>query len=465
MQALTLCDLLYVSQREVIVVHYLHGVWRYQEYNEHNKSSRFFLCSYYYKSCYIMSKRIIIPSVLCTIILIVAIFTCIGGGSKIEVILPEQPNNEDTVNSEEVKDSIKLKVYVENSGSMDAYMCAGSNLKDAVFDYVSDLKRLSTSCSLYYINSKVILCESDLNSYIKNLTPQSFAHEGGDRNNTDLRQIMDTIIKRNDSTTVSIFVSDCVFDLPQNAIDFLGNCQISIKNIFRDALDANSNLGVEIIRLESKVDGKWSFGQKPDSKFKNNVKRPYYIWVIGDQRYLAKFNRNVPIEDIKGGIKKYCAYATPKTIPVILDRKIINTNHSGKTFVEFLVDLWGSLQMEKVCIDTAQYKTNNPSQVRIASVDKITDKTSSYSHVIKLEISNPETIYSENISFSYPYLAEWISEYDDTTGELKDENLAKTTGLKALIQGVAEAYKNYSKSEVSKNLITYGTISFELKKQ
>lgn len=41
MQALTLCDLLYVSQREVIVVHYLHGVWRYQGYSELNKSSRF----------------------------------------------------------------------------------------------------------------------------------------------------------------------------------------------------------------------------------------------------------------------------------------------------------------------------------------------------------------------------------------------------------------------------------------
>ncbi len=32
-----------------------------------------------------------------------------------------------------------LKVYIENSGSMDGYMCDGSQLKDAIFDYVSDL--------------------------------------------------------------------------------------------------------------------------------------------------------------------------------------------------------------------------------------------------------------------------------------------------------------------------------------
>ena len=77
-----------------------------------------------------MNKKFLIPIVICTIIVIAVISTCVGGGSKIilqwNAVLPP----------EEINDSIELKVYVENSGSMDAYMCAGSNLKDAVFDYV-----------------------------------------------------------------------------------------------------------------------------------------------------------------------------------------------------------------------------------------------------------------------------------------------------------------------------------------
>ena len=108
-----------------------------------------------------MNKKLIIPVVLCTIIIIAAISTCVGGGSKILVewdAVPAPPEN---------NDSIELKVYVENSGSMDAYMCAGSDLKDAVFDYVSDLKRFTSSCSLYYINSKVIPFNGELNTYIK----------------------------------------------------------------------------------------------------------------------------------------------------------------------------------------------------------------------------------------------------------------------------------------------------------
>ena len=393
-----------------------------------------------------MNKKFLIPIVICAIIVIAVISTCVGGGSKIKLqwnaVLPP----------EEINDSIELKVYVENSGSMDAYMCAGSNLKDAVFDYVSDLKRLTTSCSLYYINSKIILYNGELKSYIKDLTPQSFARAGGNRGNTDLRDIIEKIIRANGKQTVSVFVSDCILDIPENAIDFFGNCQVSIKNTFNEALSANPDLGVEIIKLESKFDGYWYCGH--NSTHLTDVKRPYYIWVIGDQRYLAEFNKKVPIENIIGGIKEYSAYAAPQKIPFDMNRSTYVTNHSGKINVEILVNLRGSLQSSDLYKNTAQYKSANPSQVTVISACEITDASSPYSHVITLEIDNPETLKHETLTFSYPYLANWVSNSDDTTGTNVKENLDRTTGLMALIKGVAEAYKNST---------TYGSVSFELK--
>lgn len=393
-----------------------------------------------------MNKKLLIPIAICTVIVIAIISTCVGGGSKIKLqwnaVLPP----------EEVNDSIELKVYVENSGSMDAYMCAGSNLKDAVFDYVSDLKRLTTSCSLYYINSKVIPYNGELNSYIKDLTPQSFAKAGGDRSNTDLRDIFEKIIRANGKQTVSVFVSDCILDIPENAIDFFGNCQVSIKNIFNEALSANPDLGVEIIKLESKFEGYWYCGH--NRELLKDVKRPYYIWVIGDQRYLAEFNKKVPVENIIGGIKEYCAYAAPQKIPFDITKSTYVTNHSGKINVEVLINLRGSLQSGTMCKNTALYKSANPAQVTVASVNEITDASNRYSHVITLEIENPETLRSETLTFSYPHLATWVSNSDDTTGANVKENLDRTTGLMALIKGVAEAYKNST---------TYGSVSFELK--
>ena len=393
-----------------------------------------------------MNKKLLIPIVICTIIVIAVISTCVGGGSKIKLqwnaVLPP----------EEINDSIELKVYVENSGSMDAYMCAGSNLKDAVFDYVSDLKRLTTSCSLYYINSKVILYNGELKSYIKDLTPQSFARAGGNRGNTDLRDIIEKIIRANGKQTVSVFVSDCILDIPENAIDFFGNCQVSIKNTFNEALSATPDLGVEIIKLDSKFDGYWYCGH--NRELLKDAKRPYYIWIIGSQKYLAEFNKKVPVENIIGGIKEYSAYAAPQKIPFDMNRSTYVTNHSGKINVEILVNLRGSLQSSDLYKNTAQYKSANPSQVTVISVCEITDASSPYSHVITLEIDNPETLKLETLTFSYPYLATWVSNSDDTTGTNVKENLDRTTGLMALIKGVAEAYKNST---------TYGSVSFEFK--
>ena len=391
-----------------------------------------------------MNKKIVVPIVICAIVIIFIGFTIIG---KRKIKLEWDPVPITTEN----RDSIELKVYVENSGSMDAYMCAGSNLKDAVFDYVSDLKRFSTSSSLYYINSKVIPFNGDLNNFVKNLTPQSFAQAGGNRANTDLRQILDTIVKANGKQTVSVFVSDCILDIPQNAIDFLGNCQVSIKNTFNEALAEDPELGVQIIKLVSKFEGYWYCGH--NREFLKDVKRPYYIWVIGNQKYLAEFNKKVPVENIIGGIENYCAYATSQKIPFHMNKSTYVTNHSGKINVELLVNIRGSLQSDKLYKDVAQYQSANPEQVVVESIKEIT-ASSSYSHVINLEISKPETLKSETIYFSYPYLATWVSSSDDTTGQKVKDNLNKTTGLMALIKGVAEAYKNST---------TYGSVSFELK--
>ena len=393
-----------------------------------------------------MNKKLLIPIVICTIIVIAVISTCVGGGSKIKLIWDA------VLPPGEINDSIELKVYVENSGSMDAYMCAGSNLKDAVFDYVSDLKRLTTSCSLYYINSKVIPYNGELNSYIKDLTPQSFAKAGGDRSNTDLRDIFKKIIRANGKQSVSVFVSDCILDIPEKATDFFGNCQVSIKNTFNEALSVNPDLGVEIIKLESKFEGYWYCGH--NRELLKDVKRPYYIWVIGDQRYLADFNKKVPVENIIGGIKEYSAYAAPQKTPFDITKSTYVTNHSGKINVEVLINLRGSLQSGTMCKNTALYKSANPAQVTVASVNEITDASNRYSHVVTLEIENPETLKLETLTFSYPYLATWVSNSDDTTGANVKKNLDKTTGLMALIKGVAEAYKNST---------TYGSVSFELK--
>ena len=392
-----------------------------------------------------MNKKIIIPAIVILLALIFSVATCMGGG-KIKVEWNEVPPVGLSM------DSIELQVYVENSGSMDAYMCPGSNLKDAVFDYVGDLQKYSCSTSLNYINSQIIPYKSDLNSYIKDLTPQSFAKAGGNRANTDLREIFSKMMAQHKEHTVTVFVSDCILDIPESATDFFGNCQVSIKNTFNKALAENPDLGVVIMKLESKFDGYWYCGK--NSEKLSNVKRPYYIWVIGDKRSIAMLNEKVPVNDIIGGIKEYCAFTGKAAIPFTIDKSLYAINHSSKINIDVMVDLRQSLQSELVIKNIGQYKSSNPAQTIITSIQKITASSSKYSHVVNLEISNPETVKTETITFSIPYMSSWVELSNDSTGMNVKNSIDKTTGILSLVKGVAEAYKQSTE---------FGSVTFNLK--
>lgn len=341
-----------------------------------------------------------------------------------------------------VPDSIELKVYVENSGSMDAYMCPGSELKDAVFDYVSDLEDNAKSVELNYINSSLIPYHGGLDAYIRNLTPASFAAAGGNLSNTDLRTIFQTILKRHKVNTVSILVSDCILDIDGNATAYFGNCQVSLKNTFNDALKRMPTLGVEIVKLESSFSGYWFCG--PNKQRLSNVKRPYYIWVIGDANVLAKINKTAPINNVIHGIKEYCAFSPVTQFAYNLENTHFVVSHTNAIKVNLYVNLAASLQNDAVITSPSSYSTNKPGQIMINTIARMSAKNSIYSHVIMMDINDPRALGNVDINFNYPSVPAWVISSNDDSGTNIMKNLDKTTGLKYLVEGVAEAYKEYA---------------------
>ena len=283
------------------------------------------------------------------------------------------------------------------------------------------------------------------------MTPQSFAKAGGNRGNTDLRDIFNKVLANHTANSVSVFVSDCILDIPQSATHYFGNCQVSIKNTFSEALVKFPDLGVEIIKLQSKFDGYWYCGK--NSEKLSDVKRPYYIWVIGNKHILAMLNQKVPVSDIIGGIQDYCAYSTSQQIPFDITQKRFPINHANKINVDLLADLSSSLQEESLIENVYQYTPSDPVFVKVLSIVPIQKAGSRFSHVIKLEISNPKTIKSVGISFVCPQIAQWVKLSNDSTGVYAN-SVDKTTGVLSLVQGVADAYKDCQ---------TFGSIEFNIK--
>lgn len=384
-----------------------------------------------------MNRIIIISFALLALIAI--FFSLIGCHKKIEV------------ESNPVASTIKtgkpvLKVFIENSGSMDGYMCDGSQLKDAVYDYVSDLNRHTKSTKLYYINSAIIPYNGNLTAYIKDLNPTSFHQAGGDTSNTDLGDLIARILETVNDSTVSIFVSDCILDLPsKNAAKFLTICKIRIKDEVVNAQKRIPNLGVEILKLSSDFNGKY-FHPDGTVELLKNVKRPYYIWIFGDKNYLAKLNTEVPISMLnKYGLEGIVAFSNQSKIPYdVTNRaktgKIINSSRGGYK-ITIRADFRTTLQSDIAILDKNNYKFNNANLI-LEGIYPIKDDKSEYTHFMNFTIPEGTQLVEDCLTLNAPPMPNWVTESNDDSDVIISKNLNKTIGIKYLIQGVAASYLN-----------------------
>ena len=357
-----------------------------------------------------------------------------------------------TWKSEEVQmpsNNFKLKVFVENSGSMDGYMCAGAELKDAVYSYSSTLSSYADTTELHYINSKIIPYRDEMKSFISDLTPQKFRSAGGDRSNSDIAAMFEEILSKTDDNTVSIFVSDCILDVPNgDATKYFENRSIDIRNAFTKYLNKHTDLGVEIFRLESTFNGRYYYSS--GSEVLNDTKRPYYMWVIGNKNILAYVNKEVPFSEIRHGVKNYLAFSTSSIVTFEItniygmakgNQCICTKNRQGE--YEFLIktNLQFTLQESDILCSSANYTTLN-FNVRVNGITEVST-SSQYTHVINMSINSRNDIkgFAERIALKPMYTPLWLEEANDDTGIEVKKNINKTTGIKYLIQGVADAYK------------------------
>lgn len=368
-------------------------------------------------------------------------FCCVLNGCRKKIEVSNTP-----IASTIKSDKPVLKVLIENSGSMDGYMCDGSQLKDAIYDYVSDLNRNTSMTELFYVNSAVIPYKGNITSYIKNLNPIAFRQAGGNRANTNLGNMIANVLELVNDTTVVVFVSDCILDLPsKDAKDFLTNCEIRIKDEVINTQKRMPNLGIEILKLSSDFRGKY-FYTNGSVEILKGVKRPYYIWIFGDKNYLAKLNSEVPFSQlVKYDLGGIVAFTNQSAVPFDifnngLTSKVVVPSH-GDYHITIQADFSITLQPDGMVQDKRNYTFNN-STLTVDGIYPISDHKSKYTHFIKLTIPKGTNVAQECLTFNTPKLPSWVSESNDESGTNIQANIDKTTGIKYLIQGVADAYKN-----------------------
>lgn len=352
-----------------------------------------------------------------------------------------------------------IKMYVENSASMDGYVSGGSDLCDLVQGYLYNTSELSPrGLSCYFINNQIIHIGSDIEEYIKKITPAQFKKEGGNRGSSDLADIFKQIIPKGD--TVAILVSDCIFSPGQkrDASEYVTRQYNQIKHLFHE-FALNNNTSILIYRFVGKFNGTYYDCKDNPSKYNNGV-RPFFLIVIGKDEHIQKLRtiENKLTETVKIQNKCIITHNTPNINYAVLPssgyRVDRENNHAienaklskgkgsqqckEKTLtISVGIDLRNLIANEQYILDASNWQTDNPSY-KVISINK-TEK-GKHSHKLKIETtSNNKASVDIALMNKMP---NWVYRFnDDDCGAASPDDAIQTTfGLRKMIQGMFDAF-------------------------
>lgn len=354
---------------------------------------------------------------------------------------------------------------------MDGYMAAGSELKDTYYDYLSKLQRsegLVDSLQLYYINSRLIPSHESLRDYILNLTPATFRSRGGDRSSSEIDEVIRTVLAETGSGEVSLLISDFILDKNHQDPSKIGtNVGITIANALHAKRAGQSDFAVKILCLTSQYQGKYYYPMGGSEYY--DGERPYYLWIFGSQRDLARLDDAVSPEELVHGYRGIATFApAPEVCYTIADedRRRSRDNEDlvysqplrqgrsgeadGSYRIRLRADFSSLLVAEEYLADPGHYKCST-GDFAVASIHH--QPEGGYTHLLELSLAPDFRSRSVRVELEAPRLPGWVAAVNDDTGTDIARHADQTTGIRYLIGGVADAYEDVE---------TYATFKVEI---
>lgn len=176
----------------------------------------------------------------------------------------------------------QIKFYLENSGSMFGYVSGGGSFVNVVSQLAGDCDLESESVNYSLINGKETKVGSELSKFTNCLSVSGI--KKGDPSTSDLNQIFNKALAHAGNGKISILISDGIYSVNGTAsqlITDLKSQSVLTRNNFVKRL-REENLTTHLIKLSSNFSGYYYPAQ--GGQVRINQVRPYYIWVIGNER-------------------------------------------------------------------------------------------------------------------------------------------------------------------------------------
>ena len=195
-----------------------------------------------------------------------------------------------------------VRIYMENSGSMNGFVTTNSEFKNALGHLIAKTNGFYEDTKVFFINTAVhhaAICDN-LNDFVLHLNPQTM--QVGNTSSTDINKIFGMIAERTKKDTVSILVSDCVYDV-DNVGNLLSAASSSTTGTFmkaiRQAKDDGSDFAVILMQCMSRFFGYHFEGNVP---IICNGQRPYYVIIMGKKEAVLELNEHLELEDTPTGL-------------------------------------------------------------------------------------------------------------------------------------------------------------------
>lgn len=396
---------------------------------------------------------------------------------------PPKPIPKSPIKSEAPQDAT-VKIYFENTLSMDGYINGNTNFKDVFRELlvaVDNENNIDLETEFYLLNNELTPTNFgvDNTKISEKLTPKSTAGKGN-KGSSNFEEILNTVLQNQEGDVISVVMADFIYspDGQQNTPSALNKLRTYTQDAFLKALNQNPNLATRVYRFTSDFDGTYF---DIDNKHIQGVKsRPYYYFVIAPGKLMSVFDDKIATQ-LKNapGYQNEALFdsANFSEIPIEILAATANNGRirakgnnievrdyprSGNLEFTVLVDLSELPVNNQYLIKKNNYELPNSEfsikeiglkkgknlefedlgkvKINPAGLVKILDKN--FTHAI---IFQAEGMVSEDLKFSLKKsIPNWIkTAHSSDDQKIHSDSLeqTKTFGFGHLVQGVSRAYE------------------------
>lgn len=367
-----------------------------------------------------------------------------------------------------------IKVFIENSISMDGYVNGNTDFKSDLTEMLVDAKNFvgESNIQINFINSHIYPSPNkEIATFATKLEPQSITYNvgGKDRGTSDINNIFRMLLDSLPANQLIILSSDCIYSLGKgNDSEGKLNYQKSLTHdAFNDALK-KSDLETVCLKMKSSFIG--NYYDLNDHPTYINATRPYYIWIIGEKKLVNEYSPKLT-KDMKGIENSYSlSSSSNERQPYFTLLKEKNRVGSFKQTDRHQADVRniedvkyenGQLQfaiaidLHDVQVDSTylanprNYKV--PDGFTVQSVERLNrnnltqhdwmmvEKTTA-NYLVTVSLSDKVSMQNLQLDLSNQ-IPQWVDDANSPDDLDVKSQLDKTFGFGFLVKGVSEAYK------------------------